>query len=275
MCQIPKPRKQAHTRCAKIALMPRTTTSFELQNNAALKLTDELAELFINTLKATGRLSVAAGRCCIGARTVRTWLAKGREPDAQEPFKSFADRVERARAEFLAVAAQRMGQLAIGGVLNLPKYDKTNQLVRGADGEIEFEERYFPPNVNALAHVLDRIDPEPNLQPPGPDVPELPKPTEDERRRQAIADYELVRQALTILEELGQPLSVSLAGSDIETTATTVAEYMPPLPAGLETIDVAPADEPAKESEPAPTTSAATETPTEPEPGRPKFRRRD
>jgi hypothetical protein len=247
--------------------MPRSVTSFEIGNSANLKLTDELAELFINTLKATGRISVSAGRCCVGARTVRTWLAKGREENAEEPFKSFADKVERARAEFLAVAAQRMGQLAIGGVLNLPKYDKLNQLVRDENGEIEFEERYFPPNVNALAHVLDRIDPEPNLQPPGPDVPELPKPTEDERRRQAIADYELVRQALTILEELGQPLAVSLAGSDIETTATTVAEYMPPLPAGLETIDVSPADERAKESEPAPTTSAtASATTIEPDP---------
>jgi hypothetical protein len=79
----------------------------------------------------------------------------------------------------------------------------------------------------------------------------LPPPrSEEDRRRQAIADYELVRQALTILEELGQPLAVSLAGSDIETTATTVAEYMPALPAGLETIDVTPAEAAPESKEP-------------------------
>lgn len=240
--------------------MPRSVTSFESGNGVGLKLTPEVSELFLATIRQTGRLSIAAGRCCVGARTVRGWLQKGREESAEPIYKEFADAVEKARAEFLAVAARRMGQMAIGGVLTLPKYDKLNQLVRDENGEIEFEERYFPPNVNALAHVLDRIDPEPNLQPPGPEVPELPKPTEEERRRQAIADYELVRQALTILEELGQPLAVSLAGSDIETTATTVAEYMPPLPAGIETIDVTPAAEPeaAKESESAPTPSATT-----------------
>ena len=122
-----------------IALMPRTTTTFESGNKVGLKLTDETRELFLATIRQTGRLSIAAGRCCVGARTVRGWLQKGREENAEEPYKSFADDVERARAEFLAVAARRMGQMAIGGVLNLPKYDKLNQLVRGADGEIEWD----------------------------------------------------------------------------------------------------------------------------------------
>lgn len=203
--------------------MPRSTTSFELGNVANLKLTDELAELFIATLKATGRLSVSAGRCCIGARTVRTWLARGREENAEEPYKSFADGVERARAEFLAVAAQRMGQLAIGGVLNLPKYDKLNQLVRDAEGEIEFEERYFPPSVNALAHVLDRIDPEPNLQPPVPGAPEPLMLSDEEKLAQTTQGYDLLVEAVKILTDLGVPLEQLLPPDTypaIETTAT-------------------------------------------------------
>lgn len=183
--------------------MARSVTSFEIGNSANLKLTDELAELFLNTLKATGRISVSAGRCCVGAKTVRTWLRKGREENAQEPFKSFADRVEKTRAEFLAVAAQRMGQLAIGGVLNLPKYDKLNQLVRDAEGEIEFEERYFPPNVNALAHVLDRIDPMPNLEPEQPGIA-APAELDPERvRAETLFYYGLAKQSVGILVDLG------------------------------------------------------------------------
>lgn len=215
-----------------IALMPRTTTTFESGNKVGLKLTDETRELFLATIRQTGRLSIAAGRCCVGARTVRGWLQKGREENAEEPYKSFADDVERARAEFLAVAARRMGQMAIGGVLNLPKYDKLNQLVRGADGEIEWEERYFPPNVNALAHVLDRIDPMPNPEPPAPDVPEPPELSDEAQVAQGLANYALIKEAIGILVDLGVPrdqipeaqhvdeFEARMRASAIETTST-------------------------------------------------------
>jgi hypothetical protein len=43
--------------------------------------------------------------------------------------------------------------------------------------------------------------------------------------------YELTREALRILEDLGQPLSHTLGALGIETTATKVNEYMPALPA--------------------------------------------
>ncbi len=166
-----------------------------------------------------------------------------------------------------------MGQLAIGGVLNLPKYDKTNQLVRDADGEIEWEERYFPPNVNALAHVLDRIDPSPNLEPQsGPGQFEHPALSDEAQVARGLANYALTKQALEILVALGADISTIPQAqwcADFEREMLT--------PAIEATASPAP-DEPAKESEPAPTPSATTiattiepATATEPEPGRPKF----
>src|SRR5580704_7086427 len=109
--------------------MARNLRTFEIGNRAAragLKLTPEIHELFIATIRQTGRISIAAGRCCVSPTTVRDWLRKGRIEKAEPLFKTFADDVEKSRAEYLAIAARRMGQLAIGGTLTLPKYDKLN-----------------------------------------------------------------------------------------------------------------------------------------------------
>ena len=199
----------------------RNVTTFTAGNKAGLLLTDEIRELFLATLRQTGRLSIAAGRCAIGVRTVGDWLQKGRAENAEEPYKSFADEVAATRADFLAVAARRMSQLAVGGVLNLPKYDKTNQLVRDKKtGEIEWEERFFPPNVNALAHVLDRIDPEPNLS-PGPDLPLMPTLTDDARLARATAHFDLIVDALRLMGELGVDIT-QLMPATIETSAVPV-----------------------------------------------------
>jgi hypothetical protein len=43
----------------------RSSASFSLGNTANLKLTAEIAELFVNTIRLCGRVSVAAGRCGI------------------------------------------------------------------------------------------------------------------------------------------------------------------------------------------------------------------
>ena len=127
----------------------------------------------------TGRISVAAGRCDIGLTTVRDWLRKGRAENAEPAYRSFATDVGKARADFLALAARRLAQLAVGGTLDLPKYDKQNNLIRDANDEIVYEEKFFPPNPNALMHILDRIDPEPNGS-PQPDLPMVPELTDAE-----------------------------------------------------------------------------------------------
>ena len=83
-----------------------------------------------------------------------------------------------------------MGQLAIGGTLMLPKFDKQNRLIRDEDDEIVWEERFFPPNVNALAHVLDRIDPSPNLE---PEQPGLLAPPPEQTDAEAIGSVAVPR----------------------------------------------------------------------------------
>ena len=94
------------------------------------------------------------------------------------------------------------------------------------------EERYFPPNVNALAHVLDRIDPMPNPEPPAPDVPEPPELSDEAQVAQGLANYALIKEAIGILVDLGVPrdqipeaqhvdeFEARMRASAIETTST-------------------------------------------------------
>jgi hypothetical protein len=212
--------------------MARNSQTFEIGNHAAragLKLTPEIHELFVNTVRQTGRLSIACGRCCIGGTTVRNWLRKGRAENAEQIFKDFADDVEKSRAEYLAIAARRMGQLAIGGSLMLPKFDKFNNLIRDEHGEIIWEEKYFPPDQRALAHVLDRIDPQPNLEPQLPGLPEAaPELTDAEAIAEAAKYFHLYQEGIQILIDLGCPPRQLLeSAKDIETTATRPAEPEP------------------------------------------------
>ena len=224
--------------------MARNLQTFESSNRLPPRAwRPSSAELFLDQHRPPDRPTFHRGRQLLHRRQDRARLAaEGSRRDAEEPYKSFADDVERTRSEFLAVAARRMGQLAIGGVPHLAQIRQDNQLVRDADGEIEWEERYFPPNVNALAHVLDRIDPEPNLVPPGPGLPGAPILSDAEALAKATVHFDLILDALTIMVQLGVPLEQILQQQTIEIETTATA---------------APA-EPAKESEPAPIPSAAT-----------------
>jgi hypothetical protein len=234
--------------------MARNTQTFQIENRVGLKLTPELSELFINTVKQTGRISIAAGRCCVGQSTVRDWLRKGRLEKAEPIFKEFADAVEKARSEFLALAAKRLAQLAIGGTLDLPAYDKQNRLIRDANDEIIFEPRYFPPNPNALMHILDRIDPMPNLEPQQPGIPMAPELTDAEQLAEAAKHYDFFSEVVRTMVELGHPVE-RLLGQSAQPIETTAA----PAPAEAEPVkeDVAASD------------VLKPETPAEP--GRPKF----
>jgi hypothetical protein len=217
--------------------MARNSQTFEIGNRAAragLKLTPEIHELFISTVRQTGRLSIACGRCCVSQTTVRDWLRKGRAEKAEPLFKTFADDVEKSRAEYLAIAARRMGQLAIGGTLTLPKFDKFNNLIRDEHGEIIWEEKYFPPDQRALAHVLDRLDPAPNLEPQQPGMPEAaPELTDAEAIAEAAKYFDLYKAGVQILIDLGCPPRHTIQPTrerEIETTATRPAEPEPAPP---------------------------------------------
>jgi hypothetical protein len=236
----------------------RSSTSFTIGNKAAARLTQETFDLIVNTVAQTGRISVAAGRACVGLTTVRDWLRKGRTEKAEPIFVELADAVERARAEYLALAAKRLGQLAQGGTLMLPKYDKQNRLIRDENDDLVFEERFFPPDVRALTHILDRIDPMPNLEPePAPGAGPLLELTDAEQIAEAAEYFDLFSETIRTMIELGYPVSRLYGNARAQTAIETSAVQAPQ-----------PAAEPAK-VESAEETPLESETPTEPR--RPKF----
>jgi hypothetical protein len=154
--------------------MAHNAQSFAPGNSRALRLTDEIRDLFIATMRMTGRTTICAQRCGISNTTAKDWIRRGRHPDADEIFRDFTAGVDRARSEFLLTAAGRLKQLALGGVLELPCYDKANNLVRDKDGNMIFSERFFPPDVRALTFILDRCDPQPRE--PEPEAPHSSTP---------------------------------------------------------------------------------------------------
>jgi hypothetical protein len=136
--------------------MARNQKSFAVGNVANLKLTDEIARLFINTISLTGRVTVAAERCNIAVTTAKEWIRKGREPDADEIFRNFTAGVAHAKGEFLLLASRRLNQLAVGGLITMPAYDKTGSPIRdhrqgcagqfGCGCELKLVEKVLLPN---------------------------------------------------------------------------------------------------------------------------------
>ena len=201
--------------------------SFAPGNSRALRLTDEIRDLFIATMRMTGRTTICAQRCGISNTTAKDWIRRGRDPDADEIFRDFTAGVDRARSEFLLTAAGRLKQLALGGVLELPCYDKANNLVRDKDGNMIFSERFFPPDVRALTFILDRCDPQPRE--PEPEAPpgSTPELTRAEQMAEATQYLDLFRAGIQTLLDLGVPLPQIAQTATIETTATKVTSDTP------------------------------------------------
>jgi hypothetical protein len=253
--------------------MARSTTTFDSGNRVGQKLTPETHELFVNTLRVTGRLSVAAARCCIGGTTAREWLRRGAREESGI-YREFLDACETARAEFLVLASRRLSQLAVGGVVQLPAYDKkTGAPLRNhredcpaipsanCGCELIVTERVLLPNAQALMFQLDRSDPQPNLETPQPDVPVPPELTDAEAIAEAGRYYDLFAEAFRLMNELG--MLMLAAWKTIEASSTKV-EAEPAKEITVARDDSDPTEQASPETR-------ATETPTEPEPGRPKF----
>jgi hypothetical protein len=170
-------------------------------NGRETKLTREVHQLFVNTLKLTGRITIAARKCAVHTATVHRWLAKGRTQKPGRPYRNFLDAVERAHADFLAVAAARHHQLAIGGVIQLPVMDKANNPVRDADGNLIYIEKVVMPSERALQFELDRLDPV-----VAEIEPEMPDKTKAELEAEALQYVDLFSGGIKILLDLGVPL---------------------------------------------------------------------
>ena len=79
-----------------------------------------------------------------------------------------AEAIARAKADFVVTAARRLNQLAVGGVIQLPDFDKENNPLRDKDGALIVTEKAMLPNANAFMYILDRVDPQPREPEDGP-----------------------------------------------------------------------------------------------------------
>ena len=87
--------------------MARNEKSFADGNTRALRLTDELRDLFVATMRMTGRTTICAQRCGISNTTAKDWIRRGRAEDADEIYRDFTAAVDRARAN--SCSPQREG----------------------------------------------------------------------------------------------------------------------------------------------------------------------
>jgi len=232
--------------------MARNEMCFAAGNTVGVKLTQEIHDLFVNTIRITGRVSVAAGRCAIGISTARGWMAKGRLEE-EGPYRKFLDDVERAKAEFLLLASKRLNQLALGGRVEMPAWDKNGNPVRDHREDcaaipgvpcgcpLVLVEKVLLPESRILMWQCDRVDPAPSGDPQQPDVPMALEQTDAEQIAAAAQYFDLFRAGIQTLLDLGVPLpQIATPALAIETTATTVQ------------AEPEPATEPATTVEPKP-----------------------
>jgi hypothetical protein len=152
----------------------------------------------------------------------------------------------RARGDFIAMAATRHHQLAVGGIIKKPKrqvlytekgtpietsliertpmVDEHGQIMLGPEGktipgEIVWEEHWQDPDPRAMEWELDRLDPETYVK--QPDVAVTNETHVSVETRQEIASRaQVVAEAVKLLADQG--VSVRLPMSErraIETTA--------------------------------------------------------
>ena len=225
----------------------RNLQTFESGNRAGSKLTPELHEQFVSIVAQTGRISVASGKCGLGSATARHWMARGRQEESG-PYREFLDAIERARSDFLLHANRRLNQLAVGGLVRMPAFDKAGNPIRNhkpkcgaapgypCECELVIVEKVLMPNPNVLMWQVDRLDPSPNGE-PMPDLPEHPALTDDQRLAKATVHFDLIVDALKIMAGLGVNIAQLMPpDATIETTAVPLEPAKESLTATLEEV---------------------------------------
>jgi len=167
------------------------------------RLTPEIQELFVHTVRITGRDSLACRRCAISKQTADQWLAKGKRQCCGR-HRKFADAVSRAHADFLVAAAVRHHQLAMGGVIQLPVLDQYCCPVRDINGNVVYVEKVVMPNARALEWELEHLDP--TIDEPTENEPEPPEKTPEEIELENAAITDPLTAAVKYLVDRGVAL---------------------------------------------------------------------
>ena len=226
--------------------MARSPTTAAPGNSIALKLTPEVHQTLVNVVATTGRITAAAGSGARVRHGQRLAAARPRRRGRTVPRPGRCDRAREGRLRRDRRA--RLNQLAIGGVMMLPAFDRDNNPIRDAHGQLIVTEKIVMPNPQALMFILDRVDPQPR-EPEQPGLPEEPERSEEMQMSETLARYRLVKEAVGILVELGVPREQIPEALEVDEFEARLLQ-----PAIETTISRVPAEgEPAKQESPRPT----------------------
>jgi hypothetical protein len=121
--------------------------------------TPEMQALILKNFRQTGNLKNSAIRAGMSERSFFRWM--GRCQNAQSgPLWRFWQEFERARADRVALLASRHHQMAIGGVIEMPVFDRFNNLVCDESGKPVTVRKFVMPNPKAIWRELTLHDPE-------------------------------------------------------------------------------------------------------------------
>ncbi len=198
-----------------------------------VKLTPEIAALFLETYRSTGNITVSAHGAGLGASTVHGYLRRGQQ-QRSGMWRDFLDEVTRARGDFLASLATAHHKFAIGGIRKKPRCRivtteqgveiTTTEIIRDpVTKEIEWIEHWQEPDARAQEWELSRLDRTNYANDAGPRELEHHGDFAEHRGQPVV---EVFAAALEILAQYKiTPALIGPAPSEsepIETTATPV-----------------------------------------------------
>jgi hypothetical protein len=178
--------------------------------------TPEMQALILKHFRQTGNLKNSAIRAGMSERSFFRWM--GRCQNAQSgPLWRFWQEFEHARADRVALLASRHYQMAIGGVIEMPVFDRFNNLVCDDSGRPVTVRKFVMPNPKAMWRELTLHDPETYGPQEKATVPELPV------RSQSARPLDLREMFVSVMRRLKTVgIDFELAKPAIETTATPV-----------------------------------------------------
>jgi hypothetical protein len=178
--------------------------------------TPETQALILKYFRQAGNLKNSAIRAGMSERSFFRWM--GRCQNAQSgPLWRFWQEFERARADRVALLASRHHQMAIGGVIEMPVFDRFNNLVCDDSGRPVTVRKFVMPNPKAMGRELTLHDPETYGPQEKTTVPELPV------RSQSARPLDLQEMFISVVRRLkAQGIDFKPAKPALETTATLV-----------------------------------------------------
>jgi hypothetical protein len=177
--------------------------------------TPEMQALILKYFRQTGNLKNSAIRAGMSERSFFRW--KGRWQNQSGPLSRFCLEISRARADRVALLAVRHHQGALGGIIEVPIFDRFNNLVCDQSGKPVTARKLVMPNLKAMRWELTLHDPE-TYGPQGKvTVPEPPVRSQSAR---PLDLQEMFASVTRRLKALG--IDFEPAKPAIETTATPV-----------------------------------------------------